>query len=331
MTHTPTRRTILRLAAAAAALPALPRGARAQAYPARPVTMIVPYPPGGLFDAIARILSEPLRAALGQPVIIENVGGASGSIAIGRVARAAPDGYTIAIGSDDQFVVNAAVYPLSYDVVRDFEPVAPLSKGGYLIVGRTTLPANDLAALVGWLKANAASVSVAHNGLGGAVHRCALAVQTSAGGNWPFVPYRGAAAALQDMIGGRVDIMCPSTASALPLVRDGRLRAYATTGTARLGSAPDIPTVREAGLPDLEIASWSGMFVPKGTPRDAVARLRAALLETLASPEVRAKFAGLGLDVVPREQQTAQALADLQKADIEKWWPIIKAANIKPE
>jgi tripartite-type tricarboxylate transporter receptor subunit TctC len=331
MTHTPSRRTILRLAAGAAALPAVPRAARAQAYPARPVNMIVPYPPGGLFDAIARILSEPLRAALGQPVIIDNVGGAGGSIAIGRAARAAPDGYTIAIGSEDQFVVNAAVYPLAYDVVRDFEPVAPLSKGAYLIVGRTTLPANDLAALVAWLKANAASVSVAHNGLGGAVHRCALAVQTIAGGSWPFVPYRGAAPALQDMVGGRVDLMCPSTASALPLVRDGRLRAYATTGTTRLSSAPDIPTVREAGLPDLEIASWSGMFVPKGTAKEAIATLRAAVVETLANPEVRAKFAGLGLEVVPREQQTADALAALQKADIEKWWPIIKAANIKPE
>jgi tripartite-type tricarboxylate transporter receptor subunit TctC len=238
--------------------------APAQLYPSRLITMIVPYPAGGLFDALARILAEPMRGALAQTVVIENVGGAGGSIAVGRVARAAPDGYTVAIGSADQFVVNAAIYSLRYDVVNDFEPVALLISGPILIVTKTAVPATELMA---WLKANHAQVVQGHNGSGGAQHLCGVELQRIVGASWQFVPYRGAAPALQDVVGGRVDVMCPSPASSLAMVQSGLLRAYAVTEGTRLASGPDIPTVDEAGFPQLHISVWGGLFVPKGRPK----------------------------------------------------------------
>jgi tripartite-type tricarboxylate transporter receptor subunit TctC len=280
---------------------------------------------------LARLLAEPMRKTLGQSVVIENVGGASGSIAAGRVARAAPDGYTIAIGSGDQFVVNAAIYPLQYDVVKDFEPVALLMNGPLLIAGRNEVPAGNLKELVAWLKANHATVAFGHNGSGGVLHLCGLALQRVAGASWPFIPYRGAAPALQDMIGGRLDVMCPSPASSLAMARDGRLRGYAVTGSTRLASAQDIATVDEAGFPELQISVWGGVFAPKGTPKIVVDKLNAALMEALADPTVRQKFMDLGQEIFPRERQSPAALAALQKAEIEKWWPIIKAANVKAD
>ena len=301
-----------------------------EVYPSRPITMIVPYPAGGLFDALARILAEPMRGVLAQTVVIENVGGAGGSIAVGRVARAAPDGYTLAIGSADQFVVNAAIYPLPYDVVNDFEPVALLISGPVLIVSKTAVPAKNLKELMAWLKANHAQIAQGHNGSGGVQHLCGIELQRIAGVSWQFVPYRGAAPALQDVVGGRVDVMCPSPASSLAMVQSGLLRAYAVTDGTRLASAPDIPTVDEAGFPQLHLSVWGGLFVPKGTPKSAIAKLNAATT-ALADPAVRRQLANIGQEVVPREQQTPEALAALQKADIEKWWPIIKAANIKAE
>src|SRR5262245_65298219 len=325
------RRQFLHLTAGAAALPAVSRIARAQAYPSRPITIVVPYPAGGLFDALARVLTEPIRAALSQAVVIENVGGAGGSIGVGRVARAAPDGYTLSIGSGDQFVVNPVIYPLQYDVVKDFEPIALLVSGPALIVSKTAVPANNLNELIVWLKANHDKVVQGHNGSGSAQHLCGIQLQQVAGASWPFVPYRGAAPALQGMVGGRLDVMCPSPASALAMVRDGRLRGYAVTGSARLASAPEIATVDEAGFAELQISVWGGVFAPKGTPKIVVDKLNAALMEALADPAVDRKFTDLGQEIFPRERQTAAALAALQKAEIEKWWPIIKAANVKAD
>jgi tripartite-type tricarboxylate transporter receptor subunit TctC len=272
-----------------------------------------------------------MRGALAQSVVIENVGGAGGSIAVGRVARAAPDGYTVAIGSADQFVVNAAIYPLPYDVVKDFEPVALLISGPILIVSKTAVPAKNLKELMAWLKANHAQVAQGHNGSGGAQHLCGIELQRIVGASWQFVPYRGAAPALQDVVGGRVDVMCPSPASSLAMVQSGLLRAYAVTDATRLASAPDIPTVDEAGFPQLHISVWGGLFVPKGTPQSVIAKLNSAATTALADPAVRRQLANIGQEVVPREQQTPQALAAVQKADIDRWWPIIKAANIKAE
>jgi tripartite-type tricarboxylate transporter receptor subunit TctC len=322
---------IFAIGVALAALMGAPGSAAAEVYPSRPVTIVVPYPAGGLFDGIARALAESMRVTLSQSVVIENVGGAGGSIALGRVARAASDGYTITVGSGDQFVVNAAIYPLAYDVVKDFEPVALLMNGPNLIVSKNAVPANNLKELIAWLKANQANVTQGHNGAGGALHLCGIELQRITGASWPFVPYRGAAPALQDLIGGQIDVMCTSPASSLAMVRSGLVRGYAITGSTRLASAPDVPTVDEAGFPGFHISVWGGLFAPRGTPKDVIARLNAAAVDALADPSVRVRLADLGQEIFPRERQTPEALGALQKAEIEKWWPIIKAANIKAE
>ena len=305
--------------------------AAAQAFPTRPVTIVVPYPAGGLFDGIARALAEGMRVPLGQSVVVENVGGAGGSIAVGRVARAAPDGYTIAIGSGDQFVINAAIYPLQYDVVRDFEPISLLMDGPNLIVSKNAVPATNLKELTAWLKANAKDVSSAHNGAGGALHLCGIELQRVTGATWPFVPYRGAAPALQDVVGGRIDAMCTSPASSLSLIRSGMVRGYAITTSTRIASAPDIPTAEEfgiSGIPNLGLGRAVGA---EGHAEGGDRQAQCGRGASARRSRRKARLTDLGQIIMPREQQTPEALAALQKAEIDKWWPVIKSMNIKAE
>jgi tripartite-type tricarboxylate transporter receptor subunit TctC len=303
--------------------------ASAQVYPSRPITLIVPFPAGGSTDAIGRIVAERMRVSLGQPVIIENVGGAGGSIGVGRVARATPDGYTLDIGQWDTHVANGATFSLSYDVLKDFEPVALISSNPFLILAKKAMPADDLKSLIAWLKGNPDKASQAIPTAGS--HVAGILFQKETGTRFAFVPYRGGGPAMQDLVAGQIDLMIIQAAVALPQVRAGAIKAYAVTASSRFPAAPDIPTVDEAGLPGIHISGWFALFAPKGTPTEVVTKLNTAVVEALADPTVRARLANLGQEIFPREQQTPQALAAYHKAEIEKWWPIIKAANIKAE
>jgi len=323
------RRTFLHLAAGAAALPAVSRIAWAQTYPARPITMIVPFAAGGPNDGIARIMAERMRVSLGQPVMVENIDGAAGSIGTGRAARAAPDGYTISIGYWGSHVANAAIYPLDYDVVKDFEPITLLVESPLLIVASNATPARDLGEFVDWLRANPGKASSAVPG--SASHVASVFFQKETGTSFRLVPYRGAGPAIQDLTQGRIDMGLLNAGAPLPHVRSGAFKAYAVTAKRRLAAAPGIPTVEEAGFPGLNATAWFGFWAPARTPNGIIAKLNAAAVETLADPNVRARLADLAQEIFPREQQTPAALAEMQKAEISKWWPIIKAANIKPE
>jgi tripartite-type tricarboxylate transporter receptor subunit TctC len=318
----------LGLAAALAILAGI-AGAAAQTYPSRPITLIVPFPAGGSTDAVGRILVERMRTSLGQPIVIENVGGAGGSIGVGRVARAAPDGYTLDIGQWDTHVANGATYPLAYDLMKDFEPVALISSNPLLILARKTMPADDLKGLISWLKANPDKATQAIPTAGSHVAGILLQKQTDT--RFAFVPYRGGAPAMQDLVAGQIDMMIIQAAVALPQVRGGAIKAYAVTAKSRFAAAPGVPTVDEAGLPGLYISGWFALFAPKSTPRPVIDKLNAAVVEALAEPAVRARLADLGQEIPPRDQQTPEALAAFHKAEVEKWWPIIKAANIKGE
>jgi tripartite-type tricarboxylate transporter receptor subunit TctC len=300
-----------------------------EVYPARPITMVVPYPPGGVTDTLARLLAEHMRASLGQPIVIEDLGGAGGSVGVGRVARAAPDGYTIILGNSENFVLNPAVLTLQYDVVADFEPVVLLPAYPMLIVSKNAVPAKDLKELIAWIKTDAGNITQGTVGYGTAQHLCGLSMQKAIGVNWQLVPYRGGPPAMQDMLAGQMDIMCTASGSFLPLVRNGQVRAYAITAKTRAAAAPDIPTVDEAGLPGLYVSVWNGIWAPKGTPKAAIAKLNAAAVQALANPELRRRVTDLALEMPAADQLTPEALAALQKAEIDKWWPIIKAAGIK--
>jgi tripartite-type tricarboxylate transporter receptor subunit TctC len=305
--------------------------AEAQVYPSRPISIVVPFPAGGPSDTLARIIAKRMRLSLGQPVIVENVTGASGSIGVGRVARAAGDGYVLSLGTWPTHVINGAVYALPYDLLNDFEPVALLVNNPHLIVARKTMAANNLLDLIAWLKANPNKASQGTSGPGSAIHVAGVFFQKATGTRFQFVPYRGAAPAMQDLVAGQIDLMMDLASNSLPQVRAGSIKAYAITAKSRLPAAPDIPTVDVAGLPEFYISTWHALFAPKGTPKNVVGRLNGAIMDALADPTVRQRLIDLGLEILPRAQQTSEALGTFHKAEIAKWWPIIKAANIKAE
>jgi tripartite-type tricarboxylate transporter receptor subunit TctC len=303
-------------------------GVQAQTYPSRSITIVVPFPPGGSTDVAARIMAERMRPLLGQSVIIENVGGAGGSIAVGRVARASPDGYTIDIGQWDTHV-GSIIYNLSYDLQKDFEPIGLISVNPQLMVGKKALPADDLKGLVAWMKANPGKVTFVNQNAAAQV--TGLLFEQATGQKVQFIPYRGAGPAMTDLLSGQVDLLVVQGAVALPQVRAGTIKAIANLSPQRSASMPDIPTSDEGGVPGLYMSGWFGFFAPKGTAKDVIARLNDAMVQALADPAVRARFTELGLDVASRQQQTPEGLAMFQKAEIEKWWPIIKAADIKTQ
>jgi len=325
------RRRFVHLALGAAALPAASPIARAQTYPARPITMIVPFAPGGPTDVIGRIVAEGMRASLGQPVVIENVTGAAGSIGVGRVARAAPDGYTISIGQWGSHVTNGAIYALPYDLLNDFAPLAWVATGVPLIVSRNTLPAKNLTELIAWLRANPDKASEGTAGAGSPQHIAGVYFQQETGTRFQFVPYRGVAPAMLDLMAGQLDFMIDQATNSLPQVVAGKIRAYAVTAKTRLAAAPEIPTEDEAGLPGFYVSIWQGLWVPKRTPPDIVAKLNAAVVSALATPRLRQRYDEIVQEIPPRDQPTPEALGALQKAEIDKWWPIIKAAGIHGE
>lgn len=302
-----------------------------QVYPSRPVTMIVPFAAGGPTDTIARTLAEQMRVSLGQPVVLENVTGAAGSIGAGRVARAEGDGYTLIIGVWGTHVLNGAIYPLPYDLLKDFEPISLVASNPMVIVAKKAVPANNLAELIAWLKANPDKASAGTTGTGGASHVAAILFQKETSTRFQFVPYRGLAPAMQDLVAGQIDLMIDNPATSLPQVRAGTIKVYATTAKARLAAAPDIPTADEAGLSGFIVSQWTALWAPKGTPKDIIAKLNEAVVASLADKGVLARLADLGQAIPLRDQQTPEALGAYQKAEIEKWWPIIKAANIKAE
>src|SRR3979411_642884 len=300
-------------------------GAQAQVYPSRPITLVVPFPPGGSTDAAARIMAERMRVTLGQPVVIENVGGAGGSIGVGRVARWAPDGYPFDIGQWDTHV-GSIIYKLDYDLEKDFEPIGLISNHPQLMVAKNHLPANNLAELVIWSKENPGKINFVNQNA--AANVSGVLFENLTKQKVQFIPYRGAGPAMTDLMSGTVDLLVVQGAVALPQIRGGKIKALPNLSAKRSASMPDIPTADETGVPGLYMSGWFGFWAPKGTPKEVIAKLNPATGETLADPAIQKRFVELGLDVAPREQQTPEGLAAFQKAETDRWWPIIKAAGI---
>jgi tripartite-type tricarboxylate transporter receptor subunit TctC len=325
-----TRRMVL-AALACVACPALSGTAAAQVYPARHITLINPFPAGAPLDLVARIVTERMRRSLDHPIIVENVTGAAGSLAVARAARAAPDGYAVSIGNFSSHVVTASIYRSQFDVLRDFEPVGLLASNSQVIVARPSMPANDLRGLIAWLKAAPDKASAGTAGPGSISHVAGIFFQKATETRFQFVPYRGVNLAHQDLVGGQIDLLFDQTPSALPNIRAGKVKAYAVTADKRLASAPTIETMAEAGLPGLTMSVWSALWVPRGTPRAVIARLNAAARDALADPMVRDRLADLGMDIPSVDRQTPEALGALHKAEVEKWWPILQAENLKAE
>jgi tripartite-type tricarboxylate transporter receptor subunit TctC len=320
------KKTIL---AASIALLAFGSAANAESFPSHPITMVVPFSAGGPTDAMARIMSERMRTALGQSITIENVTGAGGSLGVGRVVRAAPDGYTVSIGHLGTHVANGAIYKLGYDLVTDLEPVVMLPSNPMVFVSKNAVPAKSLPELLAWMKSKPTPPAAGTAGAGSASHIAGLYFESVTGIKLEFVPYRGTAPAMNDLVAGQIDMIIDQTSNSIAQIRAGTIRAYAVTDSKRVPSASDIPTTDEAGLPGFHMTLWSGLWVPKGTPKEIIAKLNAAAVEAMNDPEVQKKFANLGLDLPPKDQLTPEALGAFQKSEIAKWWPLIKAANLK--
>jgi tripartite-type tricarboxylate transporter receptor subunit TctC len=321
----------LALAAACTALFGLVRDASAQAFPSRPVTMVVPYPPGGPTDTIGRIFAERMRISLGQPVIIENVGGAAGTLGVARAVRAAPDGHTINFGNIASHVFSSVVYKLKYDVLKDLEPVAMLTTSPFWLVGGAGLPAKDLRELIAWLKANPDKATWGIVGSGSPSHLCGVYFANLTGARIQFVPYRGAGPVIQDLVGGQISLSCLEASATRPSIESGKIRAFALLAKNRWPPAPGVPTIDEAGLPGLYLPFWHGLWAPKGTPADVLAKLNAVAVDALSDPGTRERLTGLGVELPPRDQQTPEWLRAYHAADIDRWRPLIEAANIKPD
>jgi len=305
--------------------------ASAQDFPSRPITLVVPFPAGGSIGAVTRVVGDRMKATLGQSVIVENVTGAGGSIGAGRLARAVPDGYTIGLGNLSTHVVNGATYPLDYDVVKSFEPVSLLTTEPMMVAARKTMPGADFKDLVDWLKGNPGKASAAIGGIGDITQIADILLQQETGTRFQLVPYRGTVLALNDVMSGRIDLVFMQASSLLPQIGAGNIKAYAVMGPNRLASVPDIPTIDEAGLPGFHVSYWFGMWAPQNTPAAIISKLNRAVVEALLDDTVRGRLNELGREIVSPDQQTPEALAALQHAEIEKWWPIIRAAGIKPE
>ena len=320
------RRRFIQLATSAAVLSAGSRGSRAQAYPSRSITLVVPFPPGGSTDVAGRILADRMAAALGQPVIIENVGGAGGSIGVGRVARATPDGYTIDIGQWDTHVA-VVIYNVNFDLQTAFAPIGLISLNPQLLVARRAFPADDLRSLIAWMKSHPGEAKLVNQVAAAQVG--GLLLEKLTGTKVLFVPYRGAGPGMTDLISGQVDLMIAQAAVMMPQVRAGTIKALVNLSSQRSSSIADIPASDEAGVPGLYLSGWFGLFAPRATPPDIIAKLNSAMVQALAEPTVQQRFTELGLDIASREQQTPEALAAFHKAEVEKWWPIIKAAGLR--
>ncbi|MGA8471302.1 MAG: tripartite tricarboxylate transporter substrate-binding protein [Pseudolabrys sp.] len=293
--------------------------------------MVLPFAAGGPTDTLSRIIAARMQVSLGQPIIIENVSGAAGTISLGRVARAAPDGYTISVGPMNSHVLTGAIYKLSFDLLNDFEPVALLANNPSVVVSKKDVPAKDLKELIAWVKANQDKVLVGTSGIGAATHLGGIMFENLTGTHVQFVTFRGTGPSMQALVGGQIDLIFDQLSSSLPQLQAGTIRSYAVMAQTRATAAPDIPTVDEAGLATFYLPVWHGMWVPKGTPKDIISKLNGAVVESLADATVRQRLADIGQEIYPREQQTPEALGAYHKAEIKKWWPIVKAAGIKVE
>ncbi|MCC8961756.1 tripartite tricarboxylate transporter substrate binding protein BugD [Bradyrhizobium sp. Pear76] len=312
-----------------AALATFAGPAHAETWPAHPITIVVPFAAGGPSDAMARILGEHMKQSLGEVLLIENVTGAGGSLGVGRAVRSAPDGYTISFGHLGTHVANGAIYKLSYDLVADLEPVVLLPSNPMIIVSKNAVPAKSLKELLEWLKSRPQPPTAGTAGAGSGSHIAGLYFENVSGIKLQYVPYRGTGPALNDLVAGQIDIIVDQISNSINQVRGGNIRAYAVTDSKRVANAPEVPTVDEAGLPGFHMTLWSGLWVPKGTPKEIVARLNAAAVAAMADPAVQKQLENLGLQMPPKDQLTPEALGAWQKAEIAKWWPMIKAANVK--